>query len=233
MKNVSACIFGITTACTAFALPVMPILRWEVSTDGGVRWANNATLIQPGAVQVRAQLSWTETPTGPTSLGLASCQFDGVLNGLISSDIVSDILILNSFPGEPQTLAFTNYGVTGKIDDVNDTAYPNSGVLWCKTGQAPPQLLGPLFNSNNPITVMTYTFHITGEDRRVSLGAILNGSANSAARVYLTEAGSTTNGGQFRRSEVIVETALVETVPAPASISLISAASILASRRRR
>lgn len=234
MKNVIALVAVSGIAAVAAALPQAPVLTWTVSTDGGTTWTNNAVLAAAGSVMVRGQLSWGDSGAGAVGIGAAVCSFDGAMGGLVATDS-ADTIVKGLVPvADAQTLAFTSFGTTGKIDVNTDAAAAGAGTGWANTGQGTPLASGSGFNANNPVTVMTYNFNITGADHTATLGAIMNGTANQAVRIYLTQAGGTSGGGQFSRAGVTVQTATVELLtPTPGSLALLGLGGLAAARRRR
>lgn len=234
MKNVIALVAVAGITAVAAALPTAVTLAWTVSTDGGATWSNAAQLASAGSVMVRGQMSWSDTGAGAVGLGAAVASFDGALSGLTASDSASGIVKGLVPVGDTQVLAFTSFGATGKIDVATDVLGAGAGTGWVNTGQGTPLASGASFITSNPVTVMSYTFNIGGADHTATLGAIMNGTLNQAARVYLTSAGGTSGGGQFSRAAVTVRTATVELLtPTPGSLALLGLGGLAAARRRR
>lgn len=233
MKNVIALVAVAGIAAVAAALPQAPVLTWTVSTDGGATWSPNAVLASAGSVMVRGQLSWGDTGSGAVGIGAAVCAFDGVLSGVGGSDGASNIVKGLVPVSDTQVLGYSVVGGIGKIDVVTDLGAPGTGSF-CITGQGTPIGIGGAFNSNNPVTVMTYDFAIGGADHTATLGAIMSSATNNAVRIYLTQAGGTSGGGQFSRAAVTVQTATVELLtPTPGSLALLGLGGLAAARRRR
>lgn len=202
-------------------------LTWQVSTDNGATWSNAAVLNSAGAVQVRGTFAWTGVAN---SLGFGGSQFDALIVGGQATDSVSGINRPSPFNFAAQTLVASAYAGGIKIDTSADVAAPGAGTGWVNPGQGSVDGIGTNFNSNNPVTVFTYTLNVTAEGVR-TIGNVFNQTAGRALSVYTSNAGAQT---RLSATAVAINTASVTVlIPTPGTLALAGLGGLAAARRRR